>query len=134
MLLFLRNAGWTWLLAIPIMLGLLLFSMGVGLVLALVNARAGDVRYVVAVALSALYFLTPVLYPISMLDGQNPWLVLIVKVNPLSWYVQAMHDAMYSLVAPSPLVLLGTLVGGLVTFWLGLIAFERWGEDVGEYL
>ena len=134
MLLFLRNAGWTWVLAIPILLGTMLFAQGIGLVLSIINARFGDVMYIVAVVLGALYFLTPVLYPISMVEGQSEWLAWIIRVLPMSWYVQAMHDAMYSLVAPPLLTVAALLVGGFVTFWIGLAVFDRGSEDIGELL
>ena len=134
MFLWLRNVGWTWILAIPILIGTALFAQGVGLVLSIINARFGDVMYIVAVVLSALYFLTPVLYPISMVDGQNELLSLVVKLNPMSWYVQSMHEVMYSLIAPSALVILALLVGGFLTFWAGLAIFNRWSEDIGELL
>ena len=128
MLLFLRNAGWTWVLAIPILLGTMLFAQGIGLVLSIINARFGDVMYIVAVVLGALYFLTPVLYPIS------EWLGWIIRLNPMSWYVQSMHDVMYSLVAPPALVIVGLLVGGFAVFWAGFAVFNRWSEDIGELL
>jgi ABC-type polysaccharide/polyol phosphate export permease len=134
MFLWLRNVGWTWILAIPILIGTALFAQGIGLVLSIINARFGDVMYIVAVVLSALYFLTPVLYPISMVDGQNEVLSLVVKLNPMSWYVQSMHEVMYSLIAPSALVILALLVGGFLTFWAGLAIFNRWSEDIGELL
>lgn len=134
MFLVLRNVGWTWILAIPILAGLMLFSQGIGLVLSIVNARFGDVMYIVAVVLGALYFLTPVLYPMSMVEGQSEWLGWIIKLNPMSWYVQAMHDAMYSLVAPSALVVGSLLVGGFLVFWAGFAVFNRWSEDIGELL
>jgi ABC-type polysaccharide/polyol phosphate export permease len=134
MFLWLRNIGWTWILAIPILLGTMLFAQGIGLMLSIVNARFGDVMYIVAVVLGALYFLTPVLYPISMLDGQNPWFVLVIKLNPMSWYVQSMHDVMYSLVAPPALVVVALFVGGFLTFWAGFAVFDRFSEDIGEML
>ena len=134
MLLFLRNAGWTWVLAIPILLGTMLFAQGIGLVLSIINARFGDVMYIVAVVLGALYFLTPVLYPISMVEGQSEWLAWIIRLNPMSWYVQSMHDVMYSLVAPPALVIVGLLVGGFAVFWAGFAVFNRWSEDIGELL
>ena len=134
MFLFLRNISWTWTLALPILVGMALFAQGVGLVLSIINARFGDVMYIVAVVLGALYFLTPVLYPISMVDGQNELLSWVVKLNPVSWYVEGMHDAMYSLVAPPALVVIGLLVGGFLTFWAGFAIFNRWSEDIGEML
>lgn len=134
MLLFLRNAGWTWVLAIPILLGTMLFAQGIGLVLSIINARFGDVMYIVAVVLGALYFLTPVLYPISMVEGQSEWLGWIIRLNPMSWYVQSMHDVMYSLVAPPAWAIVGLLVGGFAVFWAGFAVFNRWSEDIGELL
>ncbi|MDA3023056.1 MAG: ABC transporter permease [Actinomycetota bacterium] len=134
MFLWLRNVGWTWILAIPILIGTALFAQGIGLVLSIVNARFGDVMYIVAVVLSALYFLTPVLYPISMVEGQNELLSLVVKLNPMSWYVESMHEVMYALVAPPALVIVALLVGGFLTFWAGLAIFNRGSEDIGELL
>ncbi len=134
MLLFLRNAGWTWILALPILLGALLFSQGLGLMLSVLNARFGDVQYIVAVVLGALYFLTPVLYPIDMVEGQNELLGWVIKLNPMTWYVEGMHDVMYSLVAP-PLWSIGALLlGGFLVFWAGFVLFERGSEDIGELL
>jgi ABC-2 type transport system permease protein len=134
MFLWLRNVGWTWVLAIPILIGCGLFAQGIGLVLSIINARFGDVQYIVAVVLGALYFLTPVLYPISMLEGQSEWLGWIIKLNPMSWYVQSMHDVMYTLVAPPWWVIVSLLVGGFLTFWAGFAIFNRWSEDIGEML
>lgn len=134
MFLFLRNIGWTWILAVPILLGTLLFSQGVGLMLSVLNARYGDVQYIVAVVLGALYFLTPVLYPVSMVEGQNELLGWVIKLNPMTWYVQGMHDVMYSLVAPPLWAIASLVLGGIVVFWLGFLAFERGSEDIGELL
>ena len=90
--------------------------------------------YIVAVVLGALYFLTPVLYPMSLLEGQNEILGWIIRLNPMSWYVQAMHDVMYSLVAPPAWWCSALLVGGFVVFWVGLAVFDRGSEDIGELL
>ena len=134
MLVFLMNVGWTWILALPILLGCLLFAQGLGLMLSILNARFGDVQYIVVVVLGALYFLTPVLYPMSLVEGQNEILGWVIRLNPMSWYVEAMHDVMYSLVAP-PLWEIGALlVGGLAVFWVGLAVFDRGSEDIGELL
>ena len=134
MFVWLRNTGVTWLLALPILVGLFLFAQGIGLMLSILNARYGDVQYIVAVVLGALYFLTPVLYPMSMLDGQNELLSAVVKGNPVSWYVQAMHDAMYSLASPPAIEVIALLVGGFLVFWAGLAIFDRGSEDIGELL
>ena len=38
------TSGWTWILAIPILVGHLLFAQGIGLMLSILNARFGDVH------------------------------------------------------------------------------------------
>lgn len=134
MFLFLLNIGWTWILAIPILIGLLFFAQGIGLMLSILNARYGDVQYIVAVVLGALYFLTPILYPMSMIEGQSDLLAWVIQLNPMSWFVQAMHDVMYSLVAPPWWEIAALLVGGFLTFWIGLAVFDRSSEDIGELL
>ena len=134
MFVWLRNVGWTWILAIPVLIGMYLFAQGVGLVLSILNARFGDVAYIIGVALSALYFITPVLYPLSLVEEHGSWLAWVVKVNPVSWYVQAMHDVMYSLTSPVWWELVALLVGGFVVFWAGFAIFERTSEDIGELL
>ncbi len=129
-----RNIGWTWFLAIPILIGTALFAQGIGLILAILNARFGDVQYIVAVILGALYFLTPILYPISLVEGQSNLLAAVVNINPMSWFVQSMHDVMYSLTVPTWWVIPALLVGGFITFWIGFAVFKRGSEDLGEYL
>jgi len=134
MFVFLQNIGWTWILAVPILLGCALFAQGIGLMLSILNARFGDVQYIVTVVLGALYFLTPVLYPMSLLEGQNELLGWIIRLNPMSWFVEAMHDVMYSLVAPPWWEIAALFVGGFVVFWIGFTVFNRTSEDIGELL
>lgn len=129
-----RNVGLTWLLAIPILLAAALFAQGLGLMLSIANARFGDVQYIVTVALGALYFLTPILYPMSLVEETSEWLGWIVQLNPMSWFVESMHQVMYSLEAPSWWVIPSLLLLGAAVFWLGLIVFERKGEDLREWL
>ena len=134
MFLWLGNVGITWLLAIPILLATALFAQGIGLMLSMANARFGDVRYIVTVVLGALYFLTPILYPMSLVEDTAEWLAVIVQANPMTWFVTAMHDVMYSLTAPEWWVTPGLLLVGVLIFWLGFVVFERSSEDIGELL
>ena len=134
LLVLLGNVGWTWLLAVPIVLGIVLFGMGVGLVVAALSTYFGDVKEIVRAVLTIAYFATPVLYPVSMLEGLHPWAAGIVLVNPMSWYVQAMHAVLYSLTAPSGWLLAGLVVCGAVTFWLGLVVFSRLSRDMVDRL
>jgi ABC-type polysaccharide/polyol phosphate export permease len=134
MFLWLGNIGISWLLAIPVLLATAMFGQGIGLMLAVLNARFGDVQYIVQVVLQALYFLTPILYPLALVESTANWLAWIVKANPLTWFVETMHQVMYSLVFPQWWVVPGLLVLGFVVFWAGFTIFNRTSEDIGELL
>ena len=128
------NIGISWLLAVPILIATALFGQGIGLMLAVLNARFGDVQYIVQVVLQALYFLTPILYPLSLVESTANWLAWIVKANPLTWFVETMHNVMYSLVFPQWWVVPGLLLLGFAVFWAGFTIFNRTSEDIGELL
>jgi len=128
------NIGITWLLALPILLATALFAQGLGLMLAIVNARYGDVQYIVTVVLGALYFLTPILYPVALVEDTAEWLAIVVQANPMTWFVSSMHDVMYSLTAPDWWVIPALLSFGVAVFFIGLVVFERSSEDIGELL
>ena len=52
----------------------------------------------------------------------------------MTWFVEAMHDVMYSLTTP-PWWEIPALLGlGIGMLWLGLVVFERKGEDLREWL
>jgi ABC-type polysaccharide/polyol phosphate export permease len=128
------NIGWSWLYAPLLILGLALFAEGVGLLLSTANARYGDVQYMVGVLLAALYFLTPVLYPVSAVPDGKGWLKAFVEWQPVSWYVQALHDSLYLLAGPGLLETSALLAFGGAFFIGALLVFDRTTEDVGELL
>ena len=128
------NVGVSWLAAPVLLLGVALMTQGFGLVLASANARYGDVAFIVSVLLSALYFVTPILYPIEAVPADVSWVRAVVTYQPLSWYVEGFHQSLYELTWPSPLLLFGSLAFGVAVFAGGLWVFERTTEDVGELL
>jgi len=52
----------------------------------------------------------------------------------VAWFVEAMHDVMYSLQAPEWWVIPGLLILGAAIFMAGLAVFNRNSEDIGELL
>lgn len=133
-LLVLGNVGWTWLLEIPVLVATALFAQGLGFALAIVNARLGDVFYIVTVLIGVLYFLTPVVYPLEMAREYGGWLRWVVEINPMTWFVEASHQLMYSLTVPSVWLLAGMAVWAIGVFWAGLVYFARASLDIGEIL
>jgi ABC-type polysaccharide/polyol phosphate export permease len=130
-----RNVGITWFYAPFVLVGLALFAAGIGLLLSTANARFGDVQYIVAVVLSALYFLTPILYPVDpTIPAQDAWLRTLVNDQPVSLFVRALHDSLYSLDGPGVARTAALLLFGVAVFSVGLWVFDRTTEDIGELL
>jgi lipopolysaccharide transport system permease protein len=71
-------------------------ALGMGLILASVNVKYRDVRYVLPFFLQMLLFITPVIYP-SSIAGKYSW---ILALNPMTGVIEAARSA----------VLLGTSV------------------------
>lgn len=82
---------WTTLLApVPLFL-LVLFSLGVGLVLAAVTVKFRDIMHLYSVFITALMYLTPVIYPMAMLPE---WLTGFVMLNPITNIVLMFRNVM----------------------------------------
>ncbi len=72
---------WTTLLApIPLLL-IVFFSLGVGLILSAITVKFRDIMHLYSVFITVLMYLTPVIYPMSILPD---WLTWIVKLNPIT--------------------------------------------------
>lgn len=72
---------WTTLLVpIPLLL-IVFFSLGVGLVLAAITVKFRDIMHLYSVFITALMYLTPVIYPMSILPE---WMIKIVNLNPIT--------------------------------------------------
>lgn len=60
---------------------LIVFSLGAGLFLAAVTVRFRDILHLYGVFCTALFYLTPIIYPISILPD---YMIYIVSLNPLT--------------------------------------------------
>lgn len=108
----------------------LMIGLGVGLMLAPVNAKYRDVKHFVPLALQLFYYSTPAIYPVSAVPSwAKPW----YAVNPLSLVITGYRDAMQGH-WPS-MVTLGTLCGmAIVCFGVGMVVFQRLDRQVVDTL
>ena len=72
------SAVWCWPLAMVISVGA---TLGPGCLLAALNVKYRDFRYVIPFLIQILFFLTPVIYPVSML--KQPLLQYILVLSPM---------------------------------------------------
>jgi len=77
--------------AIPLWIILAIAVTGVVLILASLQVFVRDVEHVLMPILMMLMYLTPILYPITVVpDSLKPW----VRANPFAWLVSRLRDAL----------------------------------------
>jgi lipopolysaccharide transport system permease protein len=108
----------------------LAIGMGVGLILAPINARYRDVKHFVPLALQLFYYSTPAIYPVSAVPvWAKPW----YNINPLSLVITSYRHALLDQWPPARAIftLFGTAV---VLLTLGVYLFQRQDRKVVDTL
>ena len=80
---------WTWLLFPLIVLSLFILTLGVSMLLSSLYVRFRDVGIIWGVVVTALFYATPVLYPLDKAPEQYHDLILINPLTPI--FVEARH-------------------------------------------
>jgi lipopolysaccharide transport system permease protein len=97
-------------------------TAGPGCLLAALNIKYRDFRYVVPFLIQILLFVTPVIYPVSAIS-QN-WLKYVVALNPMYAAISVFRMPLAE--APPDWILLTiSVVSGIVLFLVGLAYFRR---------
>lgn len=109
-----------------ILLPLLLFisfmaSVGLGLMLASINVKYRDVRYVLPFFIQIMMFLTPVIYPASI-AGKYSWLLAL---NPMMGVIQSARAALLGTTPINWLLILISFVATAVILMLGIYMFKK---------
>ncbi len=98
-----------------------IFAVGLGLFLASLNVKYRDVKYILPFFVQLLLFVTPVIYPSSIL-GEHAWLLAI---NPMTGVIKAMRASLFG-GQPINWLLLGiSAITSLVILILGLLYFKK---------
>jgi ABC-2 type transport system permease protein len=135
------DVRWTWL-ELPFLVGVLIvLALGVALLLSVLYVRFRDIQPIWSVVLQALFYLTPILYPVEAVKEKYPEALQYVMLNPLAAVNQQMRHAVIDPTAPSAaeaiggkgmlLIPLGIIV---VLFIAGLVCFARLAPQIAEDL
>jgi ABC-type polysaccharide/polyol phosphate export permease len=126
-----RVRGTEWL-ALPLGLALVGITAGLALAIASLNVLFRDIEFLVAALLLPLFFLTPVLYPLS--DPQiarRDWVVDVIHwANPLSPVVEALHAVLFYGRLPGLGDTVYTVVAAIVALALGAWVFNRVDDEI----
>jgi ABC-2 type transport system permease protein len=128
-----------WIPAVLVLMALLACTvLGVGLILSVTNVYFRDVKHFMSIALQALFYSAPIVYPVTLVPEESTILGVTVPVrflyelNPLVRFVESFRDVLYNLRLPSlttTVYLVGWAIGSLV---VGLQIFGRLEPRLAE--
>lgn len=98
-----------------------MIAIGGGMILASVNVKYRDIRYILPFFMQMLLFVTPVIYPASILNKYS-WLLAI---NPMTGVIKAARSALLGGAPINWMLLSISTVSGLILLMIGIILFKK---------
>lgn len=116
---------------LPLLIVMTIFStLGIGLLLASLNVKYRDVRYILPFFIQILIFITPVIYPVSIISEKYRW---ILGLNPMAGVIDAARAGILG-VREIDWLLLGVSFISMVVYCLAAYIYfkktERYFADV----
>lgn len=103
---------------------------GMGSFLAALNVKYRDFRYIIPFLVQSLLFLTPVIYPVSII--KYDWAKYVIALNPMSSAVNLMRGAIINKPIDGNMLII-SCVSAIIMFFVGLLYFrktERFFADI----
>jgi len=97
-------------------------AFGTGSFLAALNVKYRDIRYVIPFLLQSMMFLTPVIYPVSII--QSPWAKYLIAVNPMSGAIDLARSTIVDMPI-DPILITISVSSALLLFIVGLLYFRK---------
>jgi ABC-2 type transport system permease protein len=114
--------------SILVALFMAIFVAGFGLILSILFIRFDDSRNIVAVLLMITMYLTPIFYPISVL---NSTMQTIVRCNPITSYLEIFRWAFSNNASPSLRDWIFMVVSSLLSISIGTYYFKKkWPKTI----
>ena len=123
-----------------IVFALALFATGLGMAFGVMNVYFRDVRHLVAIVFQLWFYLSPVLYPPSLVPERASFLGMdlpartLYNLNPMAGFVEAIRDCLYDLQMPPAARLGSLLLVSVSTFLAGLYLFKAREARLAEEL
>ena len=104
---------------------------GIAWLCAAAAVHARDVRGLVAVGLTLLFYLTPVFYGLRSVPDRFEW---VLYLNPLTTLVEAYRAVLIGEPGPPAALLAGVCVGSFALAWIGWRVFRRAEPTLADHL
>jgi len=112
-----------WILSLPLLLLIMAgLGLGTGIIVSSLTTKYRDLQQLVGFGVQLLMYATPVIYPISSLQGNWQWVIIF---NPMTPVVEIFRLAFLGFSSLSPVYLLYSFGFMLVILMLGVLIFNR---------
>ena len=123
------NMAMLWL--IPLTLVVIVFSLGIGLILGVMNVFLRDIGQVTPIILQMLFWFTPIVYPITIIpEAYRHWL----NLNPMYPIIDAYQQILVYGNSPQWGGVLIILAVGIILSIVGLFMFRRSSAEMVDAL
>jgi lipopolysaccharide transport system permease protein len=99
-----------------------ILTLGTALALAALNVYYRDIQFIWAVVLHGGFFITPILYPLSIF---SPTVQAILRLNPIAQIIITARDSILYAVQPYPLALIYPGVAAVIVLIAGSMIFRK---------
>ncbi len=120
---------WAVLLFFPLLLLHLLFTLGTALCLSALTSSFRDVAHLTEVGLVLFFWVTPIIYPITMVPPNYQGLM---KLSPLASFTVGYQDILFLGRVPDLLVSGSILCWSLAIFFFGYLIFKWYDPAFAE--
>ena len=126
-----RFPGWSILGFIPLLLIQQSFTLGIGMSLGVFNVFFRDIGHIVKIALQFWFWVTPIVYPVSILPDR---LQGLVELNPLTHFITAYQQIVLHNQWPQLILFKYHLIISIATLITGFFLFRRLSGDIVDEL
>jgi len=124
--------GWSALFFFPVLLVQLVFAMGLGLTLGVLNVFFRDVGQLFVIVLQFWFWLTPIVYPAEILPASIANYLL--ELNPMVAIIGSYQGIFVQNTTPDWLGLLTPLILGLLLCLVAKKLFTKYGDEIVDEL
>lgn len=122
-----------WLLVVVLILAVqLVFNAGLAFLFACTNVFYRDVQHILGIVVMAWMYVTPILYPISLVLGKAPWADTAIHLNPMTGIITAYQSTILDHRAPDWFWFGYSVGASLALFMIGFAVFNRYKSRFEE--
>lgn len=124
--------GWVGLAVVPVLLVQILFSMGLGMSIGVLNVFFRDVGQLFTIIMQFWFWLTPIIYPIKVLpEVLRP---IVLTLNPLAPVIMSYHSIFVDAQLPDWHALIAPLLWSITLCVIAIRLFSKHTHDIVDEL